>query len=140
MVASTHQPLRVARASASGAVAPLGRGHGRLGRGRCAGSAKAAKASRLRQRLAALDPPVPLAPDRGAEADLEHRVEVLVGVAEDRAEQPVDLLGRDRGVRQPAGQVDVADAVDGEGDAVHAGVVLQQEGPQLLAVLVGLAA
>src|SRR3712207_8010117 len=48
--------------------------------------------------------------------------------------------GGDGGVRQPARQVDVTHAVDRVGDAVHAGVVLEQEGPQLLAVLVGLAA
>src|SRR3954466_5741097 len=92
------------------------------------------------QRLAALDPPFPLATDRGAEADLEHRVEVVVGVAQDRPEDPVDLLRRDRGMRQAAAQIDVAHRVDRVRDAVHPRVVLQQEGPQLLAVLVGLAA
>ena len=74
-----------------------------------------------------------------AEADLQHRVERLVGVGEHRAEQPVQLVRRDRVQRHPADQVDVADRVDGERDPVHAGVALQQPGPQLLAVLVRLA-
>ena len=36
------------------------------------------------------------------EPELEDRVERLVGVGQHRAEQPVDLLGGDRGQRQPA--------------------------------------
>src|SRR6266568_3452465 len=82
------------------------------------------------QALAALDPPGPLPPDRGAEAELERRVEVLVGVAEHAAEQPVDVLGGDAGQRQPPGQVHVARRVQGEVHPVHAAVALElhQEG------------
>ena len=40
--------------------------------------------------------PLPLLADRGGEAQLEDRVERLVGVGEHRAEQPVELVGRHR--------------------------------------------
>src|SRR6266700_4895780 len=92
------------------------------------------------QALAALDPPGPLPPDRGAEAELERRVEVLVGVAEHAAEQPVDVLGGDAGQRQPPGQVHVARRVQGEVHPVHAAVALEQEAVEGLVVLVRLAA
>src|SRR5205823_14822890 len=44
------------------------------------------------QRLTTLDPPRPLPPDRLAETDREHRVEVLVGVLQHRAQNPVQLV------------------------------------------------
>src|SRR4029077_10261428 len=90
--------------------------------------------------LAALHPPGPLPADRRAEAQLERRVEVLVGVAQHAAEQPVDLLGGDRGQRQPPGQVHVAHRVQGEVHPVHPAVALQQEAVEGLVVLVRLAA
>src|ERR1700750_394104 len=92
------------------------------------------------QALAALDPPGPLPPDGRAEAEFERRVEVLVGVAEYAAEQPVDVVGGDRGQRQPPGQVHVPRLVQGEVHPVHAAVALQQEAVEGLVVLVRLAA
>src|SRR5689334_732006 len=92
------------------------------------------------QALAALDPPGPLPPDGRTEAELERRVEVLVGVAQHAAQQPVDVVGGDRGQRQPPGQVHVAHLVQGEVHAVHAAVALQQEAVEGLVVLVRLAA
>src|SRR5690242_582071 len=92
------------------------------------------------QALAALDPPGPLPPDGRTEAELERRVEVLVGVAEYAAEQPVDVVGGDRGQRQPPGQVHVARLVQGEVHPVRAAVALQQEAVEGLVVLVRLAA
>src|SRR5689334_8595314 len=92
------------------------------------------------QALAALDPPGPLPPDGRAEAEFERRVEVLVGVAQHAAQQPVDVVGGDRGQRQPPGQVHVARLVQGEVHAVHAAVALQQEAVEGLVVLVRLAA
>ena len=89
--------------------------------------------------LAAALAPLPLLADRGGEAELEDRVERLVGVGQHRAEQPVDLVGGDRAQRQPAVEVDVADRVDGERDAEHLQVPLQQPAVDPLVVLVGLA-
>src|SRR5580704_19051407 len=104
------------------------------------GVGEAGERAQVGQALAAFDPPGPLPADRGAEAELEGRVEVLVGVAEHAAEQPVDVRGRDRRQRQPPGQVHVAHRVQGEMDPVHAAVALQQEAVERLVVLVGLAA
>src|SRR5271167_3254992 len=104
------------------------------------GVGEAGKCAQVGQALAALDPPGPLAADRGAEAELERRVEVLVGVAEHAAEQPVDVRGGDSGQRQPPGQVHVAHRVQGEVDPVHAAVALEQEAVERLVVLVRLAA
>src|SRR3954466_8236251 len=50
------------------------------------------KGFEVAQRLAALDPPVPLLLDRGPEAELERLVETLVGVGEDAAQDAVDIL------------------------------------------------
>ena len=61
----------------------------------------------------------------------------LVGVGQHRAQQPVELVGADRGQRQPGVEVDVAEPVEGEGDAVHPQVALQQPAVDLLVVLVG---
>src|SRR3954453_13581154 len=82
-------------------------------------------------------PPLPLLADRGREPQLEDRVEGLVGVAEHRPEQPVDLVGGDRGQRQAAVDVDVAVVVDGKRDAVHLQVALEQPAVDALVVLVG---
>ena len=70
------------------------------------------------------------------EAELEDRVERRVGVLEHRAEQPVDLVGGDRVQRDPPVQVDVAEVVDGERDAVHLRVALEQPAVDGLVVLV----
>ena len=90
--------------------------------------------------LAAVLAPGVLAPDRAGEAQLEQRVEVVVGGVEDLAEQPVDLVGVDRAQADPADQVDVADPVEGVVHAVEARVALQQEPVDDVEVLVGLAA
>src|SRR5689334_4267747 len=58
--------------------------------------------ARVVRRLAALAPPLPLTPDGRAEPDFEHRIEALVSVREDRAEQSVQFVGRDRVQRHPA--------------------------------------
>src|SRR5690606_1574368 len=52
-------------------------------------------------RLAARDPPLVLLADGGGEAQLQESVEGAVGRLQDLAEQAVDLLGGDRGQRQP---------------------------------------
>src|SRR5882757_6906534 len=51
--------------------------------------------------LPARDPPGVLLADRRREAELQQGVEGAVRVLHDRAQQPVDLLGRHRGQRQP---------------------------------------
>ena len=81
----------------------------------------------------------PTRADRRREAQLEDRVERLVGVGQHRAEQPVELVGGDRAQRQPAVEVDVADGVDRERDAEHPQVALEQPAVDPLVVLVGLA-
>src|ERR1039457_7132802 len=89
------------------------------------------------QALAALGAPRPFPPDGGGEAELQGRVEVVVGVAEQAAEQPVDV---GRAERPPPGQVHVPRRVEGEVDPVHAPVALEQETVEGLVVLIGLAA
>src|SRR5438132_679792 len=69
----------------------------------------------------------------------EHRVDARVGVRQDGAKEPVEFLGGDGVQGHPTGQVHVAGLVDGERDAVHPRVALEQPGPQLLAPLVRLA-
>src|SRR6185437_13467136 len=90
--------------------------------------------------LAALDPPVVFPADRRGKADHEGLVEVLVGVAEHAAEQPVDLIRRDRGERQPADQVDVADRVEREVHTEHPAAAFEQVPVELGVVLIRLAA
>src|SRR5580692_6256048 len=104
------------------------------------GVGEARERAQVGQALAALGPPGPFPADRRGEAELEGRVEVLVGVAEHAAEQPVDVGGADRAQRQPSGQVDVAHRVEGEADPVHAPVAFQQEAVEGRVVLVRLAA
>src|SRR5580692_1989992 len=104
------------------------------------GVGEARERAQVGQALAALGPPGPFPADRRGEAELEGRVEVLVGVAEHAAEQPVDVGGADRAQRQPAGQVDVAHRVKGEADPVHAPVAFQQKAVEGRVVLVRLAA
>src|SRR3954452_14425319 len=77
------------------------------------------------QALAALDPPVPLALDRRAEAELQRLVEPLVGVGQHAAEDAVDLLQCDGGERQPTGDVDITDVVDSERHREHACVAFE---------------
>src|SRR4051794_38233228 len=91
-------------------------------------------------RLAPELAPLPLLADRRGEAELEDRVERVVGVGQHRAQQPVQLLGGDRRERQPAVEVDVAEPVDGERDGVHPQVALEQPAVDPLVVLVRLAA
>src|SRR5450631_427151 len=90
----------------------------------------------VREGLTTLDPPGPLAADRRRETQLQQGVEALVGVREHAAEQPVDLVVGDGRERGTADEVDVADLVDAEGDAVHPGVLLQQVARELGLVLV----
>src|SRR6185437_9713112 len=92
------------------------------------------------QALAALDPPVVLPADRRGKADHEGLVEVLVGVAEHAAEQPVDLICRDRGERQPADQEDVADRVEREVHTEHPAAAFEQVPVELGVVLIRMAA
>src|SRR3954453_7588096 len=68
------------------------------------------------RRLTARAAPVPLLADRRRESQFEDRVEGFVGVRQHRAEQPVDLLRRDRRQRQSAVEVDVPGVIDREGD------------------------
>src|SRR4051812_24189806 len=91
------------------------------------------------QALAALDPPVPLALDRRAEAELQRLVEPLVGVGQHAAEDAVDLLRCDGGERQPSGEVNVADVVDRERHREHPRVAFEQPSIEGLVVLVRLA-
>src|ERR1700744_5005469 len=72
----------------------------------------------VRQRLAVLHPPRPLAADRRSEAEFEQRVEASVGVLEHRTEDPIQLLGTHRVQWQPTGEVDVPAAVDRPGDCI----------------------
>ena len=121
------QPRSIRRPSLRGTYAAPGArrvclsGRPRIRHGRdtpAAGSFRrqGARASRGRRRGCGsthrADPPLPLLADRRGEAELEDGVERLVGVRQHRAEQPVDLLGRDRGQRQPPVEVDVAEVVD----------------------------
>ena len=103
-------------------------------------SIKWANACQVLQRLTARHPPLPLFLDRRAKTQLQQRIEVGVDGLEHLAEDPVDLVGRDRVQRHPADEVDVADVVEGVGDAVEPAVALQQEAVDALVVLVGLAA
>ena len=105
----------------------------------CAGLQPAAERLEVAGRFAAQLAPLPLLADRGGEAQLEQGVEGLVGVGEHRAEQPVELVGRDGGQRQAAVEVDVAERVERERDAVHPQVALEQPAVDPLVVLVGLA-
>ena len=61
----------------------------------------------------------------------------VVGVLQHRAEQPVDLGRRDGVQREPPVEVDVAEMVDGERDAVHLQVALEQPAVDRGVVLVG---
>jgi MFS family permease len=88
-------------------------------------------------RLAALDPPGPLAADRRGEAEFEQGVEARIRGVEDRAEQPVHLVLGDRGQRDPTHQEHVAEPVEREGDPGQPGVALQQPAVDGLVVLVG---
>src|SRR3954447_14138400 len=97
------------------------------GSGAARGIGEAGERLKICQALPALLTPLPLPADRAGEADLERDVEVLVGVGEDATEQPVDLVRRDGAQRNVPGEVDVADVVDGERDAVHACVAREQE-------------
>src|SRR5581483_7844143 len=94
---------------------------------RGAGVGEAGERLEVGQVLAALDAPGPFPADRRGEADLEGRVEVVVGVGEHAAEHPVDLVRGHRRQRLAAHQVDVAHLVGGEVDPVHPRVALQQE-------------
>ncbi len=76
----------------------------------------------------------------GGEAELEDGVERLVGVGQHGAEDPVELVVVHRCQRQPRLEVDVAVAVDGEGDGVHPQVALEQPPVDAGVVLVGVAA
>ena len=109
-------------------------------RDRLPGLEPAAEGLEVAGRLAPGDPPLPLLADRGGEAELEDRVERLVGVGEHGAEDAVELVGVDRGQRQPRLEVDVAVAVDGERDGVHPEVALEQPAVDPRVVLVGVAA
>src|SRR5271156_4754686 len=60
------------------------------------GVGEAGERLQVGQALAALGPPGPFPPDGGREAEFQRGVEVLVGVAEHAAEQPVDVLSRNR--------------------------------------------
>src|SRR5882757_8852237 len=92
------------------------------------------------QRLAARDPPLPFLLDRGPKTQLQQRIEVLIDGLEHLAEYAVDLVGSDGVQGHPADEVDVANVVQGVGDAVEPAVALEQELVEPLEVLVGLAA
>src|SRR5882757_1148276 len=92
------------------------------------------------QGLAARDPPLPFLLDRGPKTQLQQRIEVLIDGLEHLAEYAVDLVGRDGVQGHPADEVDVANVVQGVGDAVEPAVALEQELVDALEVLVGLAA
>src|SRR5215468_11354781 len=93
----------------------------------CVGAGEAGEGAEVRRALASLDPPRPFPADRGFEADGQRGVEVVIGVAEHTAEQPVDLLIGYRRQRLAPGQVDIALWVNREVDAVHPAVALEQE-------------
>ena len=101
---------------------------------------EAGEGAQVGQGFAALGAPRPFPPDGGGEAEFQGGVEVVVRVAEHAAEQPVDVGHGDRAERKPPGQVDVAHRVEGEVDAVHPAVALEQEAVEGRVVLVGLAA
>ena len=87
--------------------------------------------------LAAQPAPRPLFADGRREAQLEDGVEGRVAVVQDRAQQPVDLVRSDGIERDPAGEIDVAEVVESEGDGVHLGVAFEQPPIDGLEILVG---
>src|SRR5579883_3445692 len=105
------------------------------GRGRCV-RPQPFERGQVPGRFAALEPPLPLAPDGAGESELEQGVEAGVRGVEHGAEQLVDGVFGDRGERYPPDQVDVAEAVDRERDAGQAGVAFEQPAVDRLVVLV----
>ena len=132
-------PRRISRAAGPARAQPRPARHNR-GSPQRSGSAKRAKACRLARLSPRLTRQAHSRRIEEAKPSSSAGVEVVVGVAEHAAEQPVDLLGGDRRQRQPAGQVDVADRVEAEVDPVHAAAALEQEPVERGVVLVRLPA
>lgn len=87
--------------------------------------------------LAAGESPAPFVLYGGAEAEFEDGVEGVVGRFQDLAEDAVEFVGADRGVRQAPDEVDVLGLVDGERDGVELAVAAQQFRPDRFVPLFG---